>query len=451
MPLRMRQGSVASATGCLIPLSTARPLPLSRAAASLRMGRRGAPRAQIIWFPCEAVGALSHPISRPASLGLPDVVILASVWTHPWVVYCKPNVQGTEAVLRYFAWYVHRVTITDSRLVALTGTAEGQVTFRYKDRRGSSIFSTRISVNCSVGKGAPFARAPGGPPARHVVLRQKLRNRVARPGLLRGQPQARPQQIPGLTTLGAHQCASRIRSLRSCASVRPHQRHPSSLSRIRSLDVFRVPELQVNSSGTLRSRSQYSLRWILPPPGAGRARWRSSQRPQRATLGDAPHAPLRQSTSRWDCQIPLVQINAAMQHRLLLRVSCLTLAEWLSLRHCQFTGLDAAVDHPRATTDSPCSPRRLSSSVMRTTSVRAIQLEGFNNCTCTTCSCVVPAGPVNGIELEGNASLSIRSRPSDNGSQRKESPTLQYSRSFRLSFWRKAPPGQKNRSFDLDL
>jgi hypothetical protein len=69
---------------------------------------------------------------------LPDIVIPASVWTHPWVVYCKPNVQGTEAVLRYLARYVHRVAITDSRLVALTGIAGGQVTFRYKDRRGSS-------------------------------------------------------------------------------------------------------------------------------------------------------------------------------------------------------------------------------------------------------------------------------------------------------------------------
>lgn len=57
---------------------------------------------------------------------LPDIVIPASVWTRPWVVYCKPNVQGTEAVLRYLARYVHRVAITDSRLVALTASTAGR-------------------------------------------------------------------------------------------------------------------------------------------------------------------------------------------------------------------------------------------------------------------------------------------------------------------------------------
>jgi len=61
---------------------------------------------------------------------LPDVVIPPSVWQTPWVVYCKPTVQGSACVLRYLARYVHRVAITDARVVAIT---REQVTFRYKD------------------------------------------------------------------------------------------------------------------------------------------------------------------------------------------------------------------------------------------------------------------------------------------------------------------------------
>jgi hypothetical protein len=61
---------------------------------------------------------------------LPGVAIPASVWQTPWVVYCKPTVQGSACVLRYLARYVHRVAITDARVLALTAT---HVTFRYKD------------------------------------------------------------------------------------------------------------------------------------------------------------------------------------------------------------------------------------------------------------------------------------------------------------------------------
>lgn len=66
---------------------------------------------------------------------LPEVAIPASVWQTPWVVYCKPALQGSGAVLRYLARYVHRVAITNARLVAVE---HEQVTFRYRDRRDAS-------------------------------------------------------------------------------------------------------------------------------------------------------------------------------------------------------------------------------------------------------------------------------------------------------------------------
>jgi hypothetical protein len=61
---------------------------------------------------------------------LPDVIVPASVWKKPWVVYAKPTVQGADCVLRYLARYVHRAAITDARIVHVGPTT---VTFRYRD------------------------------------------------------------------------------------------------------------------------------------------------------------------------------------------------------------------------------------------------------------------------------------------------------------------------------
>ena len=63
---------------------------------------------------------------------LPQAVIPATVWQTPWVVYCKPTVQGSAPVLRYLARYVHRVAITDARIVAV---GDDTVTFSYKDAK----------------------------------------------------------------------------------------------------------------------------------------------------------------------------------------------------------------------------------------------------------------------------------------------------------------------------
>jgi hypothetical protein len=67
-----------------------------------------------------------------AKRALPQQHFPDSVWSKPWVVYCKPTVQGTQQVLQYLARYVHRVAFANSRLVHVGG---GRVTFRYLDRR----------------------------------------------------------------------------------------------------------------------------------------------------------------------------------------------------------------------------------------------------------------------------------------------------------------------------
>lgn len=66
---------------------------------------------------------------------LPDVTVPAAVWTTPWVVYAKPTVQGSALVLRYLARYVHRVAITDARILSVDAST---VTFRYRDARAQA-------------------------------------------------------------------------------------------------------------------------------------------------------------------------------------------------------------------------------------------------------------------------------------------------------------------------
>lgn len=61
---------------------------------------------------------------------LPDVAIPDSVRKQDWVVHCKPAVQGAENVLKYLARYVHRIAITDHRILSVE---DGKVTFRYQN------------------------------------------------------------------------------------------------------------------------------------------------------------------------------------------------------------------------------------------------------------------------------------------------------------------------------
>lgn len=81
------------------------------------------------------VKALS-PIFRAKFLemaqdALPCMKLPAEVWGKDWVVYAKPAVAGSEKVLQYLARYVHRIAITNNRILAIEND---RVTFRYKQR-----------------------------------------------------------------------------------------------------------------------------------------------------------------------------------------------------------------------------------------------------------------------------------------------------------------------------
>jgi hypothetical protein len=67
-----------------------------------------------------------------ARSALPGVIFPKSPWSKEWVVYTKPTVYGTEKVLSYLARYVHRVAITNGRIISIEN---GRIQFRYKDSR----------------------------------------------------------------------------------------------------------------------------------------------------------------------------------------------------------------------------------------------------------------------------------------------------------------------------
>src|SRR5207249_67981 len=55
---------------------------------------------------------------------------LRPLYAADWVVYSQPPAAGAEVVLKYLARYVHRVALSNSRLVSVTDEA---VSFRWKD------------------------------------------------------------------------------------------------------------------------------------------------------------------------------------------------------------------------------------------------------------------------------------------------------------------------------
>ncbi|WP_305047221.1 IS91 family transposase [Geoalkalibacter sp.] len=109
-----------------------------------------------------------------------------------WVVYCKPTMNRTRKVLTYLGRYVHRVAITNRRILKLEN---GQVTFRWQERvTGKSRSMTlpaeeflRRFLQHVLPKGLHKVRYYGWlRPARRVRLKQ-LQLLLARPERKREQ------------------------------------------------------------------------------------------------------------------------------------------------------------------------------------------------------------------------------------------------------------------------
>jgi hypothetical protein len=168
---------------------------------------------------------------------LPDVVVPAAVWAKPWVVYCRPTVHGSALVLRYLARYVHRVAITDARIVSVDASA---VTFRYRDARGRSWRTMTLAgdeflrrfLQHVLPRGFHKVRYYGFWRPRAAPIRTRLQQQLAPPA--RPAPRPAPSATPAVPTTAPScrcaQCANGsvriIRRLARARSVIPTARPP---------------------------------------------------------------------------------------------------------------------------------------------------------------------------------------------------------------------------------
>ncbi len=66
--------------------------------------------------------------------------LIDKLYKKGWIVYSKPPFSGPEKVLDYLARYVHRVAISNNRILDVS---EGIVTFSYRDRKDEDKLKTK--------------------------------------------------------------------------------------------------------------------------------------------------------------------------------------------------------------------------------------------------------------------------------------------------------------------
>ena len=67
--------------------------------------------------------------------------LLAPLYTKNWVVYCKPPFGGPAKVLEYLSRYIHRVAISNDRLLRLEGD---QVVISYRDSAAGNLIRETV-------------------------------------------------------------------------------------------------------------------------------------------------------------------------------------------------------------------------------------------------------------------------------------------------------------------
>jgi hypothetical protein len=105
-------------------------------------GESWCPSRRDYLVPTKALAVLVRGKMRAAlSKRLPGLIVPDAVWKKPWVVDCTAWGDGCEAVLTYLARYVHRIAITDNRIV---GLGDDGVTIRHKQRATGRWLATRL-------------------------------------------------------------------------------------------------------------------------------------------------------------------------------------------------------------------------------------------------------------------------------------------------------------------
>jgi hypothetical protein len=65
-----------------------------------------------------------------------------AAWRKPWVAHCTSWGEGADAVLAYLARYVHRVAITNNRII---GVDDAGVAIRHKERESGRWLTMHLA------------------------------------------------------------------------------------------------------------------------------------------------------------------------------------------------------------------------------------------------------------------------------------------------------------------
>jgi hypothetical protein len=127
---------------------------------------------------------------------MPDIEVPTHVWRRKWVVYAKPALQGTEKVLEYLGRYVHRIAITNNRILAID---DGTATFRYKDSRDGRWKTMTVAAGEFIRRFLQHVVPKGFHKVRYYGLWSPRNRRVLRQvqlALAHDEPSAPPQAAP---------------------------------------------------------------------------------------------------------------------------------------------------------------------------------------------------------------------------------------------------------------
>lgn len=127
---------------------------------------------------------------------LPGVTVPNAAWDQPWVVYCKPSVQGAEKTLDYLGRYVHRVAVSNRRILSIE---DGKVCFRYQNSRTREWKTMTLPAQEFIRRFLQHVLPKGVHKVRYYGLwapANRKRLRRVQIALLADRPPTPPQSLP---------------------------------------------------------------------------------------------------------------------------------------------------------------------------------------------------------------------------------------------------------------
>ena len=128
--------------------------------------------------PVEALSPIFRGMFRDGlAQVLPQANVPSNVWRKDWVVYCKPTEQGADQVLTYLGRYVHRIAITNGRILSMD---DGNVSFRYKRTKDSTWKTMTLPAHEFIRRFLQHVLPAGVHKVRYFGLWHPVRRRLLR-------------------------------------------------------------------------------------------------------------------------------------------------------------------------------------------------------------------------------------------------------------------------------